>query len=106
MFVYLYDKNTKEYLTSMEADKDPEETLLQGKFVPLLPANSTLMVPPVYNLKNEIPVYKNEKWVIEADYRKNFYKVIYEDYKTGLLNQNDYLIRNLQIVYFSNMLDS
>ena len=75
MFVYLYDKNTKEYLTSMEADKDPEETLLQGKFVPLLPANSTLMVPPVYNLKNEIPVYKNEKWVIEADYRKNFYKV-------------------------------
>ena len=76
VYIYNYDNDTKEYLGFQEADKDPEATKIQGRFVPLIPANAVLTAPPEYG-ENEIPVYEAEKWVIKADYRKNFYKSDY-----------------------------
>ncbi len=74
MNIYNYDEKTKEYLSTTTAEVDPEETKLKGEFVPLLPANATLIELPEYG-ENEILVFENENWVIKPDYRKNFYKV-------------------------------
>lgn len=74
MNIYNYDEKTKEYLSTTIAEADPEETKLKGKFVPLVPANATLIEVPEYG-ENEIPVFENENWVIKPDYRINFYKV-------------------------------
>ncbi len=74
MNIYNYDEKTKEYLSTTIAEADPEETKLKGKFVPLIPENATLIDLPEYG-ENEIPVFKNENWVVQPDYRKNFYKV-------------------------------
>lgn len=76
VYIYDYDKDTKEYLGFREADADPEETKIQGRFIPLVPANAVLTAPPDYG-ENEIPVYEAGKWVIKADYRRNFYKSDY-----------------------------
>lgn len=75
MLIYNYDKITHEYLSSRTVDSDPEATRLQGKFVPLIPANATLIPPPQYNSQRQIPVFKNGEWSVKQDYRKNFYKV-------------------------------
>ena len=75
MNIYNYDENTKEYLSTVEADSDPVETELQGKFVPLIPANATLKEIPSYNQDNQIPVFEDNNWVVKSDYRKNYYKV-------------------------------
>lgn len=102
--IYRYSKDTKEYTGLQQADKNPAESISQGKFVPLVPANATLLEVPEYG-ENEIPVYSRtvetheepyevidpetgenhteyktvteiiENWNIEADYRKNFVKV-------------------------------
>lgn len=74
MNIYCYDEKTKEYLMTRKADADPEETRMQGRFIPLVPANSTLIAIPEYR-ENEIPVFENGQWVVKPDYRKNFYKV-------------------------------
>ena len=73
MFIYLYDEKTKGYLGKSEADSNPEETKLQGKFVPLVPSNATLLAPPEYG-ENQIPVFEKGRWAIYPDYR-GFYKV-------------------------------
>lgn len=83
MYIYEYDEKTKEYLGFMEADADPEETIIQNIFIPLVPANYTLIEPPDYDNYNQIPVYELENWNVKSDYRKNFYKVDY------LLNVTD-----------------
>lgn len=75
MNIYKYSKITKEYLSIGIAEADPEETKLQGEFVPLVPANATLKEIPSYNQDNQIPVFENDNWVVKADYRKNYYKV-------------------------------
>ena len=72
--IYFYDKNTKEYLGSRIADPDPEETKIQGKFVPLIPSNAVLIPPPEYG-ENEIPVLNGEHWEIVEDFRGKFLKV-------------------------------
>lgn len=74
MLIYNYDKTTHEYLSTQNVDADPMATKRQGKFVPLLPANSTLIEPPNYT-ENQIPVFENGQWIVKADYRKNFVKV-------------------------------
>ena len=74
MNIYCYDETTKEYLMTRKADADPEETRIQGRFIPLVPANATLIAIPEYR-ENEIPVFENGQWTIKPDYRKNFYKV-------------------------------
>ncbi len=75
MYIYNFDENTKEYLSTGLAEADPEETKNKGKFVPLVPANATLKEIPSYNQDNQIPVFENDNWVVKSDYRKNYYKV-------------------------------
>ncbi len=73
-FIYEYDVSTNEFLGKKKAEADPEETKKRGVFVPLVPAYATLIKPPAFK-ENQIPVFNNGKWKIEADYRKNFYEV-------------------------------
>ena len=103
-YVYNYSAETKEYIGQQQADKDPAESLAKGKFIPLVPANATLLEPPTVE-ENQIQIYSKtiethqepyevidpetgeshteyktvttviENWNIEADYRKNFVKV-------------------------------
>lgn len=103
-YVYNYSAETKEYIGQQQADKDPAESSAKGKFIPLVPANATLLEPPTVE-ENQIQIYSKtiethqepyevidpetgeshteyktvttviENWNIEADYRKNFVKV-------------------------------
>ena len=99
--VYVYDKNTKEFLYSKQAEKDNAESLAQGKFIPLVNAYETLLEVPQVGANEigvtQVAVYsshyedieekiideeeneiinskriKVEEWIIESDYRKNF----------------------------------
>ena len=76
MEIYFYDAKTFEYIGKKEADKDPEETKIQGKFIPLVPANATL-VRPMATLKNKIQVFNKNLgiWELYDDFRENFSKV-------------------------------
>lgn len=76
MLVYFYDKDTKEYLFSETAQKDPEETKVQGRFVPLIPQYSTLSVPPIVG-QNRIAVYnlQDKIWEEKEDYRKGYFVI-------------------------------
>lgn len=60
MLAYKYDKTTKEYLGTQEAQINP----LEGGY--LLPANCTFLQVPEYAEK-EIPVFENDVWVVKAD---------------------------------------
>lgn len=68
MNIYHYDRNTKEYLFTGIADANPLETKLKGEFVPLVPANATLIEPPE-TTKNQVACFINETWIIKPDYR-------------------------------------
>lgn len=68
MLVYNYDEKTKEYLGFETAVADPEETKIQGKFVPLIPDNATKITPPVLT-KNQTAIFTGSGWRVEADYR-------------------------------------
>ena len=102
--IYRYSPQTMEYTGFSQCEKDPEESKVQGRFIPLVPANSTLLEVPEYE-ENEIPVYSRtiethqepyevidpetgethieykevteiiENWDIQPDYRQNFLKV-------------------------------
>ena len=74
MNIYNFHSITKEYLTTVVAEADPAETKKQGKFIPLVPANATLIEPPIVEI-NQVAVFENNKWIIKADYRKNYVKV-------------------------------
>lgn len=43
---YLYEAESKKYFSDINIDADPLESLAQKKFVPLMPANCTLIAPP------------------------------------------------------------
>lgn len=68
MKLYLYDEITKEYIETIEAYIDPEETKIAGKEVYMYPANSTNLEPPLVG-NNEIVLFENDNWVIKPDYR-------------------------------------
>lgn len=72
--VYIYSELTNEYIGKKQAEIDPEESKVQGHFVPLVPKFATLLEVPEYG-ENEIPVFENEQWVVKPNYRQNFYKV-------------------------------
>ena len=76
MKVYFYDEKTFEYLGEQEADKNPAASERTGEFVPLVPANATL-IRPMASLQNQIQVFdKNaEIWRLYDDFRENFSKV-------------------------------
>lgn len=70
MLIYNYDPTTKEYTGSCEASLDPQETIVQGKDIYLIPAYATDKKPPKTKA-NEICVYDNG-WKIEADFRGKY----------------------------------
>lgn len=103
--IYNYKADTKEFTGVVEqADKDNAKSAKVGHFVPMVHANATLVEPPEVE-ENQMQVYSKmvetheepyevidpetgekhteyrtveeviENWNIEADYRKNFYKV-------------------------------
>lgn len=80
--IYMYSESTKEYTGLKQADRNPAESILRKKFIPLVPANATLLEVPEYG-ENEIPVYSItiieteviENWDVKPDYRQNFMKV-------------------------------
>lgn len=74
MKIYNYDSETKIYLSSQNADLDPEETKIQGKDVYLIPDNATTTKPPAAK-ENSVRVWDENKWIYVADYRQNYYKV-------------------------------
>ena len=74
MKIYHYSETTKEFLNSTEAEANPEETKIQGRFVPFIPAYSTLKPVPEINI-NEAAIFEEEDWVVKPDYRKGFKKV-------------------------------
>ena len=85
MLAYKYDKSTKEYLGTQEAQINP----LEGGY--LLPANCTFLEVPEYT-QGQIPVLENDIWVVKIDNRGSwqvklddvtFSKVDYIGTKTG-----------------------
>lgn len=68
MLIYSYDENTKEFLTVQTADIDKKASERLGEFVPLIPANATLLKPPTSGTGKKA-VFKAEKWIIQNDYR-------------------------------------
>ena len=70
MLIYNYDPNTKEYTGYCEADLDPQETIIQGQDVYLIPANATNVKPPKPKT-NETVIYNNG-WQIVADFRGKY----------------------------------
>lgn len=71
MLIYGYDKNTKEYLGSMEAYLDPLESLKSNKEVYVIPPNFTIMAPPEVK-EGEASVFNGNKWEIVKDHRGLF----------------------------------
>ena len=70
MIVYIYDSKTGEYLEEREAIIDPRASERLGKNIYLQPACGTFIEPPKVNKsKREIAVFKDDKWVVEHDYR-------------------------------------
>lgn len=99
MNIYYYDKNTKEYLATGICDANPEESKLQEKFVPLVPAFATIEPLPVFDKKCEIPIFENNKWIIKKDYRKNYKQVdkdlqVFDIQEIGELSDGYYLVEN------------
>ena len=68
MLAYRYDKDTKEYKGSLEAQVNP----LEGGY--LLPANCTFVEPPE-SQEDKTILWQDDEWVYVSDYRENYYKV-------------------------------
>lgn len=68
MLAYKYDKDTKEYLGTQNAQIDPID---KGY---LLPANATFIKPPASE-PFKARVFIDEVWSFVKDFRKGFYKV-------------------------------
>lgn len=68
MLAYKYDKDTKEYLGTQNAQIDPID---KGY---LLPANATFIKPPASE-PMKARVFIDEAWSFVKDFRKGFYKV-------------------------------
>lgn len=70
MKVYNYDRFTKEYIGESSADKDPEQSLKLGKFVPLVPAYATLEEP--LEAKEGYAIVFNNGWEYVVDNRQRY----------------------------------
>lgn len=67
MLVYNYDRITKEYTYSQEAELDREESCIRGEEVYLIPAYATLQHP--LSNKQGFAVIFNESWEYTPDHR-------------------------------------
>lgn len=64
MIAYSYDENGK-YTGFSECPLDPMKTKRLGSPQYLIPANSTLIVPPDFDAETEFAVWGENRWVIE-----------------------------------------
>ena len=64
MKAYLYDEETKEFISEVNAQIDPLETKLKGEEVYLLPANATY-TPPLEGKEGFKVVFDGDEWVYE-----------------------------------------
>lgn len=70
-YIYHYNPITKAFTNKTLAEADPEETRIQEKFVPLVPAYATIKeVPEVSD--GQVAVFENNDWVVKVDYRNYF----------------------------------
>ena len=67
MLIYNYDRNTKEYTYSQEAELDREESRIRGYEVYLIPAYATLQEP--LSGKQGFAVIFDENWKYIVDHR-------------------------------------
>lgn len=63
MKIYSYDKETKEYIGSSEARKDPLELKKFKKTRYIIPSHSTIEVPPENTDPRKIIIWEDSKWV-------------------------------------------
>jgi len=71
MLVYIFNKETKEFLREEEAHLDPLETKKQGHDVFLLPANATFK-KPIEKQDGKAVIFKNGLWVLVDDMRGKY----------------------------------
>lgn len=67
MIAYSYDHESSAYIGTTSCQIDPLASKKEGKVIYLLPASSTLIKPPTYNLKTETPIWSENEWVIEQN---------------------------------------
>lgn len=75
MYLYHWDKETKEFLGVSPARIDPLESCKKNETIYLQGSPFTTLVQVPYFEKNEIPVWDGKTWIIEKDYRGN---VVYD----------------------------
>lgn len=68
---YLYDEQTKEYKSEVNAQLDPLESEKAGQYIYLLPANATWLKPTPKD--GYASVWKGESWDMLEDHRKQEY---------------------------------
>lgn len=90
--IYKYKDVTNEYTGYQTADKDPAESKKQGIFVPLVPANSTLLEVPEYG-ENEIPVYSK---IIEI-HTEEYEVPVYDEHGNPMYDEHGNLITETKI---------
>ena len=78
MYIYHYDEKTKEYLDKTVAEQDPAQSAIQNTFVPLIPANSTLIEPPAVE-EGQAAVFNGDGWLVIED-KRGLYKVLNREY--------------------------
>lgn len=69
MYLYHWDKETREFLGVSPARIDPLESCKKNETVYLQGSPFTTLVQVPYFEKNEIPVWDGEKWIVKKDYR-------------------------------------
>ncbi len=80
MKVYKFHEATKEFLYKEDAIADPLETELKGEFVPLIPANATLVEPP--QKEGFAAVFVGGVWELQEDNRGKEYWLPGDEYGT------------------------
>jgi hypothetical protein len=100
MKIYNYDKDFI-FTIESEALLDPLETQLQQKDIFLIPAQATIIKPPIYNNEKEFIKFVNNTWQIiqKPDLTKKVYynvdDVIFEFENITLVDQ--YILDNYQL---------
>lgn len=64
MKAYLYDEETKEFISEVNAQIDPLESEIKGEEVYLLPANASF-TPPLEEKEGFKVVFNGDEWVYE-----------------------------------------
>lgn len=98
MKAYLYDENTKEYITEIEAQIDPLESQKSGKAVYLLPANASFE-KPMDDHEGFKRVFDGIKWLLEEIPQTNSDNITTE---IPLTNQR---IREIRFYLYRNFVD-